>query len=284
MIRAEASDDRAQSSSYVLEESTALSNWTTRVLRSTPLRRGATLALFLVLWEVSAAVGIVNPLFFPAPTDIGSASVSLAQQGELSSAAFATVRRLLLGFALGALPAVLLGVLMGLSQTLRALMRPVISVAYPLPKTALLPLLILIFGIGENSRYAIVALGVFFPVLVNTVGGVLGIPEVYRNVGRNFGANTWHEFTTIAIPGALPQIFTGLRVGSNTALIVVVTVEMLFSNTGLGHLIWNSWQIFFIEQMYVSLFIVAVMGFLMTKLTDLTEQWVIPWKISITSY
>ena len=239
---------------------------------------------FLLLWEVAARTGLVNDLFFPSPSKIARAGADLVEDGVLLSATWATFRRLAIGFALGAVPAVVVGIVMGYVRPVRTLLRPIISITYPLPKSALLPLLILVLGIGERTRYAIVALGVFFPVLTNSVAGVLSIPAVYTNVGRNFGARGARSFFTIALPGALPHVFTGLRIGINTALIVVVTVEMLFSNTGLGYLIWNSWQIFFVEQMYVSLTMVGLLGYAITVFTDQVEKRAIAWQPRVTSY
>ena len=145
--------------------------------------------LLLILWEILGRVGLLDQRFFPVPTAIVSTLVRLLASGELVNHTTITLIRVAVGFAGGALPALALGIAMGLSRYVRASLKPMVGALYPIPKTAIFPLLLVIFGLGEPSKYTFVAIGVFFIVLLNTLAGVLNIDKVYFDVGKNFGAS-----------------------------------------------------------------------------------------------
>lgn len=233
----------------------------------------------LLLWEICVRVQLIDARFFPAPSAIFSIGYDLLLSGELWRHTLITLQRMLWGTLIGGIPALVLGIIMGLSRTTRALVDPLVAATYPIPKSAILPLALLIFGLGEASKIFMVAIGVFFPLLINSAAGVLGIDKIYLDVGRNFKASRWQTFMTVALPGAMPMILTGLKLGIGIGLIMVTMAEMLGGSTaGLGFMIWNSWQIFSVEQMYVGLFVVALIGFLLTLLLDELEGVLIPWK------
>jgi len=167
---------------------------------------------------------------------------------------------------------------MGLARPVRALLMPVVSAIYPIPKIAIYPLVIFYLGIGEASKVSIVALSIFFLVLLNTMAGVLGLDRRYFQIARAYGAGPRELFTTVALPGAMPAIFTGLKLGMGFALIVIVGAELLGSDAGIGFLIWRSYQIFAIDQMYVGLLVTAVLGWLATISLDGLERVAMPWR------
>jgi ABC-type nitrate/sulfonate/bicarbonate transport system permease component len=136
----------------------------------------------------------------------------------------------------------------------------------------------LFFGLGELSNVIIVSIGVFFPVLYNTLGGVTGIPRIYWDVASNFRARGLRLFLTVALPGALPSIFTGLKLGIGMALITTVVTEYVGAREGLGFMIWFSWQVFSVGQMFVGLMVISGIGFVLTFLIERFERAVIPWK------
>jgi NitT/TauT family transport system permease protein len=183
---------------------------------------------------------------------------------------------LFLGFLLGAIPALVIGLTMGLYRPVRALVEPLILGTYPIPKSAILPLILLIFGLGEPSKVVMVAIGVFYPVVINTVSGVLQIPKMYLDVGHNFGASRWNMFTTIALPGALPFIMTGIKLGAGLGLILIAIAEMIGAQSGLGYMIWNAWQILSVNTMYVGLIMIALVGFALTVILNEIERYLIP--------
>lgn len=234
--------------------------------------------VLLALWEITVRVGLLDARFFPAPTSIASTFVSLLQTGELVFNTWVSLQRLFFGFLLGGIPALALGVVMGLSRPVRAAIDPLISATYPIPKSAILPLILLIFGLGEASKIVMVAIGVFFPVVINTVAGVLEIDKIYHDVGKNFGANRWQVFRTVALPGAMPLIMTGIKLGVGMGLILIAIAEMVGAKSGLGFMIWNAWQTFAVETMYVGLVVIAVLGFLFSLLLNELERFIIPWK------
>ena len=232
----------------------------------------------LLLWEVLGRVGVLDWRFFPAPSAIAETLAQLVLSGELFDEVRVSLGRIVIGFVIGAVPGLLLGVAMGLSRWVRAALKPMVGALYPIPKTAIFPLLLLIFGLGEPSKYAIVAIGVFFLVLLNTMAGVLGIEPVYLDVGRNFGAGRRQFFQTIALPGALPLIFTGVRLAWGNALLLIVVAEIIGARSGIGALIWNAWQTFQVERMYVGLLAISFIGYVSFLLIDELQRWLIPWK------
>jgi NitT/TauT family transport system permease protein len=156
---------------------------------------------------------------------------------------------------------------------------PLAAAIYAVPKIAVLPLVIIAFGTGEASKLAIVALSIFFLVVLNTMAGVLQIDRSFRDVARNLGASPLQTFLTVALPGALPSIFTGLRLALGFALIVIVGAEFLSPRKGgIGDLIWQSWQIYAIEKMFVGLIVTGIMGWALTLALDVVERLALPWK------
>jgi NitT/TauT family transport system permease protein len=179
---------------------------------------------------------------------------------------------------MGAVPGILLGVAMGLSRYVRAAIKPLIGAVYPVPKIAVLPLIMLIFGLGEMSKYVVIAISVFFLILVNTMAGVMNIDKVYLEVGRSFHASRIDAFRTIAIPGALPLIFSGIRLAWGVSLLVIVAAEFVGAKSGLGYFTWQAWLTFQIEEMYVGLIVISFLGWASFMILDELERYLLPWK------
>ena len=236
--------------------------------------------LLLVLWEVLVRLTILDARFFPAPSKIFDTLVLLVQDGSLWDNTWASLQRLFWGFLLGAIPALILGIAMGLNRTLRAIIDPLVAATYPIPKSAIFPLILLIFGLGEASKIVMVGIGVFYPVLINSLTGVLEINKIYLDVGRNFGAGRWQVFRTIAFPGAVPHIMSGVKLGVGMGLILISIAEMIGAKSGLGHMIWNAWEILSVETMYVGLIVIALLGFIFSMVLNEIEREIIPWKKS----
>jgi ABC-type nitrate/sulfonate/bicarbonate transport system permease component len=255
-------------------ERLAASPWFTAV--ASPL-------LLLLAWEALVRVGILDARFFPAPSSVMVELVAMLKSGALLVHTAYTVSRMAVGFLLGAVPGVLLGIMMGLSPTVRRLLQPALASIYPIPKVALFPLAMLIFGLGEASKWAIVAVAVFFQVLFSTLAGVVNIDRVYLDVAANFRATRWQAYRTIALPAALPYIFTGCQLGLGMSLIVVVIAENFGTEFGLGYVIWHSWQVFEVRDMYVALIVIALLGYLSQLLVQALERVFIPWRRGTTS-
>ncbi|MCY1282764.1 putative aliphatic sulfonates transport permease protein SsuC [compost metagenome] len=265
------------------------------VQRSDPPRRNSTrkrnservIALFtpmalLLVWEVLGHLRLIDVRFFPPPSSIVGTfydlTVQTAWNKSLPYHVVTSLTRACIGFVLGALPGLALGVVMGLVPMVRAAVQPLVGAIFPIPKVAILPLIMLIFGIGEGSKWAIIAIGVFFQVLIATSTGVANIEKIYLDVGRNFRASKSAVCFTIALPGALPTIFAGLRLGWGIALLLLITAEMVSSESGIGYLIWRAWQTLAIEDMYVGLVTIAALGTVSFWLFDAMERSMLPWK------
>ncbi len=234
--------------------------------------------LLLSVWELCARFGFIDTRFFPAPSSIITTMMSMLRSGELVTHTVVSLERLAYGTVLGSIPALVLGIAMGLNRPIRAVFDPLIAATYPVPKSAILPLALLIFGLGEGSKVFMVAIGVFFPVAINTTTGVREINRIYLDVGQNFKASRWNTFWTIALPGALPVIMTGFKLGIGVGLVLIAVAEMVGAKSGLGYLIWSAWSTFAVEQMYVGLFVIALIGFLLTVALNELERVIIPWK------
>jgi ABC-type nitrate/sulfonate/bicarbonate transport system permease component len=232
----------------------------------------------LLLWELCARFHFIDTRFFPAPSSVFATLIEMLRSGDLLAHTAISLQRLAYGTIVGALPALILGIAMGLNRPIRALFDPLIAATYPVPKSAILPLALLIFGLGEGSKIFMVAIGVFFPMVINTTTGVLGISKIYLDVGRNYKASRWNTFWTIALPGALPVIVTGLKLGIGIGLVLIAVAEMVGARSGLGYLIWSAWSTFAVEEMYVGLFAIAIIGFLITLGLNELERVIIPWK------
>ena len=232
----------------------------------------------LVVWELAARAHLIDTRFFPAPSSVIAVLIEMLRSGELVTNTLVSLRRLALGTLVGGVPALVLGVAMGINRWVRAVVDPLVAATYPIPKSAILPLALLIFGLGEGSKIFMVAIGVFFPVVINATTGVLEINRIYLDVGRNYKANRWNTFWTIALPGALPVIMTGFKLGIGIGLVLIAIAEMIGAKSGLGYMIWTVWETFSVEQMYVGLFMIAIIGFVLTLALNELERFIIPWK------
>jgi ABC-type nitrate/sulfonate/bicarbonate transport system permease component len=264
----------------------------------------------LLIWELLAGSGILNPRWFPPPSQIAVALWELtvsydrfnrssligrpwlvpeffAERGWAGvqalvreSHVWATLSRVLGGFLIGALPGVLVGMVMGLNRTVRMMLDTTMSAIYVLPKIAIFPILMLVFPnpFGEGPKIAVVAISAFFLVAISTMAGVQGLDKVYLEAGRNFGASRWQMFRHVILPGALPIVFSGLRLALGTALIVIVAVEFVRADRGVGFLIYYYWQVLVTPRMYAALVVVMALGVGLTALLQWVERRVMPWR------
>lgn len=234
----------------------------------------------LALWQLAAVAGWLDDNFFPAPTKIGSSWWDLIQNGVFWDCLVASTRRIVLGYLLGGLSAIFLGLIIGSTKTLRAALEPTIAALYTVPKLAILPLLLLIFGLGETSKVLLVALTCFFIVLINTTDAVSSVAKSYLDVGKSCSARRVATLRHIVLPAALPQILTGMRLASGLAVIVIVGAEFVAADTGLGYLVWNSWNLGIPEYMYVGIIAISTLGVTANALLRVVERVATPWKHS----
>ncbi len=237
----------------------------------------ATPVLLVILWEVAAVLGWIDQRFFPAPSRIWAAGVNDLASGQLLSDTWATLFPLLAGLFFGFLAGCILGFVMGLTRTLRVAFDPVFSALYTVPKLALLPLLLLIFGYGVLPKVILIALGTFFVVWISVQEAVVSIPAGYLETARSFKINPVKTFFRVIFPAVLPEIFVSLRIAVGNAVLIAVGIEFVNGSEGLGYRIWNSWTLFIADKMYVSIVVVALLGFALRLIVDLLRRVSIPW-------
>jgi ABC-type nitrate/sulfonate/bicarbonate transport system permease component len=232
----------------------------------------------IVVWQALLMLGIGDRRFVPAPTDIARRFVTLTASGELEWNVAVTLYRVFFGYIIGAVPAVAVGLLMAMFKPVRIFFDPLIAALFPIPKIALMPLLLLAFGFGDASKIALVAIAVFFPVVVNTYVGAANIEKIYWDVAKNYGASQMVMFRRIVFFGALPTIFAGLRIALAVSFIVLVASEFVATKSGIGYLIWNSWELLQVDVMFVGIVTVGVLGLITSVLFQELERWAVPWK------
>jgi NitT/TauT family transport system permease protein len=232
----------------------------------------------LLLWQLLLMAGLGDRRFIPAPTDIAARYWEMLASGELLMHTAVTLYRVFAGFFLGCLPGIAVGLLMAMFRPVRIFFDPLIASLFPIPKIALMPLFLLAFGFGDASKIAVVAVAVFFPVIINTYSGAANIEKIYWDVARNYGASQSVMFRRIVFFGALPMIFAGLRIGLAVSFIVLVASEFVATKSGIGYLIWNSWELLQVDVMFVGIVTVGILGLIATVVLQEIERKVIPWK------
>ncbi|MGE0602088.1 MAG: ABC transporter permease [Dehalococcoidia bacterium] len=232
----------------------------------------------ILLWQLATSQRWINPLFYPAPSDVLRRTWDQVTDGKLPQDTWATTQRLLWGFLFGALPGLVVGLAAGVSRLVRQLLYPLATALYVVPRIAMLPLVLVAFGINDEARIFMVAFSVFFIVFFSALSGVEQVDRTYIDAARAFGAGPIRLATSVLLPGSAPTVFSGLRVAMGFALIVIVGTEFLASNDGLGARIWQSYQIFDFPTMYSGIIAVTVLGVLLAWALLIIEWLVVPWR------
>ncbi len=236
-------------------------------------------ALLLLVWEAAVAVRVLPSFLFAPPSIIAQTIASGLADGSLALNVAATLGRVFLGLLIGGGAGVIVGLLMGWSRALRENTDPWIAAAHAIPKVAILPLLIFFLGIGEEPKITLAALVAFFPMLINTMAGVGQITPIHFQVAKNYGAHVPQLFWRVILPGSLPLILSGLRIAFNTTLLTMIAIEMVSGSSGLGVVIWQSWQTLQVEQLWSSLAVSALIGIIFNFLLLAVTRWLVPWQV-----
>jgi NitT/TauT family transport system permease protein len=235
-------------------------------------------AAVLVLWEICSRLAIVSPRYFPAPSTIAWTLADRFVAGDLGTDLLVTLTRLGFAFALAAVPAVPLGLLMGIVRPVRDFVEPYLAFIFPVPKIALLPFLLIIVGVGEPAFVLTAASSAFFQIVISTLAGVQTMDPRLLDVGRNYGARGPRLFWKVILPAALPAIFTGLRLGLGLALVTLVAVEFIAAKSGLGHLVYRHWQMLSTPEMYAAFALVGALGLALTRGLRALQARVLTWQ------
>ncbi|UOQ48419.1 ABC transporter permease [Gracilibacillus caseinilyticus] len=232
----------------------------------------------LLIWEFCSQFSILDPRFFPPPTLILKTLIQMGESGELFQHILISLRRIVLGFLLGVIPAICIGLLMGMYRYFRQFFSPIIMIFMPIPTIAMLPIILILFGIGEFSKMITIAISVFFPVAINTAAGVANIDKIYLDVAKNYQASAKDFFFKIALPGSLPVMLEGIQMGQAIALLTIVAAEMIGATSGIGYLIWMNYRAFLLPEMYVGLILISFFGYFFSLLLRGLERKLLPWK------
>ena len=233
--------------------------------------------VLLALWEWGSAAGALREAFFPRPSTIAVHLRRLALDGTLWSHTSATLARVGYAFAVAAVLGVAVGLAMGLWRRLRDGLDPVFALVYPIPSVLFLPLVSFVVPAGEVATVVTTAVTSFFLVAFTTTHGVRQIDRLVIEAATHYGARGRRLFTAVLLPGALPHIFTGLRLGLGYALIVAVAVEIVAASRGLGALLWLSWQVLKVEDMYATFVVIAVLGAALSYGLAALRARLLPW-------
>jgi len=197
--------------------------------------------------------------------------------GELPQDAFGSLYRVAVGFLVGTGLALPLGLAMGTSRLVNALLDPLLQILRPIPPIAYIPLAILWFGLGNPPAFFLISLGAFFPVLVNTIAGVQNVDGIYLRVARNLGAGRFTTFRRVILPGAAPYILAGARIGMGTAFIVVIVSEMIAVNNGLGYRILEAREYMWSDKIIAGMLTIGLLGLGIDTLMGHLSGWLLRW-------
>ena len=224
------------------------------------LRSIAIIAAVMAGWELVCRFGHVSPAILPPPSQVARKWMEYLTSGELPRDAVATVFRVAVGFAIGAALALPLGLWMGAASRAYEIFNPLVQILRPIPPIAFIPLAILWFGLGNAPAFFLIALGSFFPVLMNTIAGVRNVDAIYVRAAQNLGAGRSTLFFKVLLPGALPSILAGMRVGIGVAFICVIVAEMIAVNNGLGYRILEAREYFWSDKIIAGMITIGVIG------------------------
>ncbi len=234
--------------------------------------------VFLGLWEWASDTGVVNPLFGSSPHRIFDELKTLIETGQLWPNVWISAEEFAWGFLIAIVVAIPLGILIGWYRPIEAIFSPFVTFLNAVPRVALLPLLIIWVGIGIELKIAVVLLGALIAILINTITGIKSLDPALLTMAKSFGASDFKIFRTIALPGSVPYILSGIRVGLGHALTGVVVGELYASTTGVGHLIAVAGNTFQTDLVFAGVVIIAVFGLIATGILTKLEQHFQTWR------
>jgi NitT/TauT family transport system permease protein len=244
----------------------------------------AGIALFLFLWWFATKTEVLDPKFLTPPQTVFTELIhGFSEGGALREQVWPSLRRGIFGFLIALVLGVFLGVLVGSIRVLGKLAEPVLLFFRSLSILALFPVFLLFFGIGEQSKIAIVAWAAFWPIFINTTNAVKGVEKILINAARTLGAGRVYIFTRIVLPAAIPNIFPGIRLGASYAFTALVAAEYLGATEGIGIYIRSSQEGYQIPAMYSGIVVLGIIGVAINLILAGVEKRVTAWQLGITS-
>ncbi|MGL6238300.1 taurine ABC transporter permease TauC [Aeromonas dhakensis] len=241
-----------------------------------------TLGALLVLWWLVARLGLISPLFLPPPAQVLQQFATLAGPKGFMDATLwqhlaASLQRILIALAAATLCGVTVGLAMGLSPTLRGMLDPLIELYRPVPPLAYLPLMVIWFGIGETSKVLLIYLAIFAPVAMATLAGVQGARQVRLRAARALGANRWQVLWYVIVPGALPDMLTGLRIGLGVGWSTLVAAELIAATRGVGFMVQAAGEFLATDVVLAGILVIALIAFTLELGLRALQRRLTPW-------
>lgn len=245
------------------------------------------LIVFFVIWQMAAEMNKsyewFNPKFLSSPTDIIKKAIGYIGDGTLLMHTSVSIRRILSGFLIGGILAIVVGIIFSYFKVIEAWFSPIINLLGPIPPYALLPIIIIWFGIGEVSKVGLIAYCTFMTMLPYITDGLKNTPPVLIRAATSLGANQWQIFTRVMIPNAVPNIFVGMKVTLAQSFGALMVSEMLGASKGLGYMIINAKQWFKMDDMFLAIIMIGLTYIVMFSIIRLIEDMVLKWKTDVTN-
>ena len=235
-------------------------------------------AVLVALWQGASNTGLLPPLFMPSPLSVVKALVALWQDGTLVGHVTASLGRIIPGWLIGTAAGLAVGLAMGIFSAARAAGIPIVSALFPIPKIALLPLLILWFGIGEPSKIATIALGVLFTTTISAYTACDSVPRNLIRMGQSFGLPARDIVAKILLPGAMPGILAGFRISASVALLLVVAAEMIGAQQGIGAFVLTAGSLMQTDQLLAGVVMLSLLGLLIAWGLGMMERAMLKWR------
>lgn len=233
--------------------------------------------LLLMIWELITRQGWIPAWFLPVPTEVFQTLLDMVISGELLHHAAISLGRAISGYAIAALVGVGLGLLIAWSRIVEDFFDPLIELIRPLSTFALIPIFFLWFGIGNTSKIMIIFKSCFFPIVLNTIAGIKGVDKKLIMAARSLGADGRQMWTRVLLPSAMPMIITGMRISTAIAMMALVGVEMLSSDSGLGFLVIDAQRTFDTERVFAGIVVLALLGFSLDRLARKIQARILSW-------
>jgi len=237
--------------------------------------------VLVIMWEVLSRKGIIRPSILPAPSTIGLTLLDMLKSGELFRHLGVSILRVFQGYILGASLGIIIGFLMGLFKPVEKAFSLITGLLRPIPIVAWVPVLILWMGIDESSKITVIAIGSFWPTLLNVIHGIKNTDKKYLEVAEILGKNKFTVLTKVVLPSALPSIFTGLRLAIGIAWMSVIAAELIAAASGIGYLIMYAREISQPDVMLVGVLSIGITGLLIDVLIRKIEARLLGWNINI---
>ena len=260
-----------------MTQDAGLPSWTRRAFRPSVVVGALSLCAVIALYWYMALRPGTNPALVPPPPQILQTFVEELRNGDLATNTVASLKRVLIGYLIGAGLALVLGALAGWFRWWGYILNPIIDALRPIPALAYIPLVIVWVGIGEPSRIIIITLAVFKPIVVNARAGMQEVAQIYVDAARTLGASRWRVFSTVAVPSAIPYFIAGMRTGVSTGFLALVAAELIAAPSGLGFMIQNAGQYFRTDVTIVGIVVIGILGAILDQLASRAGRAMTAW-------